>query len=235
MRYALRRSWPLLLPCRQPPHRPQRCIGRPAGPTRGRGPKVPQPGQQDKIFPLGSSWVAVSLNGKAFGGERPTFSLDDQLRARGFGGCNNYSATAYPLREQGMAVGPVRADQEILRQGRDGRPSRPSSWRCAPPPSGTSTARPSSSRPRTANCGSNARSDRPAPRSSDKAKRITASPFSLSRRLFGRCRARASRPGRTTRPRPSACRCCDRGKPRGSSGGRSTRWWSRGRVFFSIR
>jgi heat shock protein HslJ len=80
--------------------------GRPVGPTRSVDPKVPQPGQQDKIFPLGSSWVAVSLNGKTFGGERPTFSLDDQLRARGFGGCNNYSATAYPLREQGLAVGP---------------------------------------------------------------------------------------------------------------------------------
>ena len=36
-----------------------------AGPTRAVDPKVPQPGQQDKIFPLGSSWVAVSLNGKA--------------------------------------------------------------------------------------------------------------------------------------------------------------------------
>jgi heat shock protein HslJ len=60
----------------------------------------------DKPFPTGMNWVAVSLNGKAFGGERPTFSLDDQLRARGFGGCNNYSATTYPLREQGMAVGP---------------------------------------------------------------------------------------------------------------------------------
>ena len=82
-------------------------LGRPVGPTRGVDTaKVPQPGQQDKIFPLKSSWVAVSLNGKAFGGERPTFALDDQLRARGFGGCNNYSATAYPLREQGFAVGP---------------------------------------------------------------------------------------------------------------------------------
>jgi heat shock protein HslJ len=81
-------------------------IGRPAGPTRGVDTKVPQPGQQDKIFPLGSTWVAVSLNGKAFSGERPTFALDDQLRARGFGGCNNYSATTYPLREQSLAVGP---------------------------------------------------------------------------------------------------------------------------------
>ncbi|NIX78038.1 META domain-containing protein [Microvirga terricola] len=84
----------------------QTPIGRPAGPARQVDTKVPQPGEKDKIFPLGSSWVAVSLNGKPFGGDRPSFALDDQLRARGFGGCNNYSATAYPLREQGLAVGP---------------------------------------------------------------------------------------------------------------------------------
>ncbi|MXQ14389.1 META domain-containing protein [Microvirga makkahensis] len=81
-------------------------LGRPAGPTRQVDPKVPQPGAQGKIFPLGSSWVAVSLNGKPFTGERPSFRLDDQLRATGFSGCNTYSTTAYPLREQGLAVAP---------------------------------------------------------------------------------------------------------------------------------
>jgi heat shock protein HslJ len=83
-------------------------LGRPAGPSRQVDPKVPQPGQGGKVFPLGSSWLAVSLNGKPFGSaERPSFSLDGQLRARGFGGCNTYAATAYPLREQGLAVGPL--------------------------------------------------------------------------------------------------------------------------------
>jgi heat shock protein HslJ len=81
-------------------------LGRPVGPTRQVDPKVPQPGQLDKSFPLGSSWIAVSLNGKPFSGERPSFRLDGQLRASGFGGCNTYSATAYPLRDQGLAVGP---------------------------------------------------------------------------------------------------------------------------------
>ena len=81
-------------------------LGRPAGPTRQVDNKVPQPGERDKVFPLGSSWVAVSLNGRPFGGERPSFRLDDQLRASGFGGCNTYTATAYPLRQQGLAVGP---------------------------------------------------------------------------------------------------------------------------------
>ena len=83
-------------------------LGRQAGPARQVDSKVPQPGQGGKVFPLGSSWLAVSLNGRTFGGgERPSFSLDGQLRARGFGGCNTYAATAYPLREQGLAVGPL--------------------------------------------------------------------------------------------------------------------------------
>ncbi len=81
-------------------------LGRPAGPTRQVDPKVPQPGERDKVFPLNSSWVAVSLNGKPFGGDRPSFRLDDQLRATGFSGCNTYSTAAYPLRDQGLAVGP---------------------------------------------------------------------------------------------------------------------------------
>jgi len=81
-------------------------LGRPAGPTRQVDPKVPQPGAQGKVFPLNSSWIALSLNNKPFTGERPTFKLDDQLRATGFSGCNTYATTAYPLREQGLAVAP---------------------------------------------------------------------------------------------------------------------------------
>lgn len=73
--------------------------------------KAPQgekpPSQKEKIFPTKVSWVAVALNGKPFSGrERPTFILDEQFRLRGYGGCNTFSATAYPLREQRLAVGP---------------------------------------------------------------------------------------------------------------------------------
>ncbi len=67
---------------------------------------VPQP-RQEKVFPVNVSWLAVSLNGQRFSGERPAISLDDNLRIRGFGGCNTFSATAYPLRNQGIAVGPL--------------------------------------------------------------------------------------------------------------------------------
>lgn len=62
----------------------------------------------DKQFPVGWSWTAVSLNGRPLGGsERPTLLVDEHYRARGFSGCNTYSATAYPLQKQGFAVGPV--------------------------------------------------------------------------------------------------------------------------------
>ena len=66
---------------------------------------VPQP-RQEKTFPVNVSWIAQSLNGRAFPGERPAITLDANLRIKGFGGCNTFSATAYPLRNQALAVGP---------------------------------------------------------------------------------------------------------------------------------
>ncbi|MFE1600747.1 META domain-containing protein [Methylobacterium sp. ID0610] len=69
---------------------------------------IPAAKAQEKIFPLDSTWTAVSLNGKPFsGGDRPSFIIDKQYRARGFGGCNTFAATAFPLKEQHLAVGPL--------------------------------------------------------------------------------------------------------------------------------
>lgn len=69
---------------------------------------VPAAKPQEKVFPLDATWTAVSLNGKAFGGnDRPSFMVDKQYRARGYGGCNTFAATAFPLREQHLAVGPL--------------------------------------------------------------------------------------------------------------------------------
>jgi heat shock protein HslJ len=84
----------------------------------GQPPEGPPP-KQEKVFPVGATWIAVSLNGKPFGGDRPSFTLNQQFRATGFGGCNNYSATAYPLRQQGFAVGPFaltkkQCDKEVM-------------------------------------------------------------------------------------------------------------------------
>ena len=62
---------------------------------------------QPKQFPVGVQWVLVSLNGKSVGLNQPTLQLDAQLRMRGFSGCNTFSAVAYPLKNQGLAVGPL--------------------------------------------------------------------------------------------------------------------------------
>ena len=100
--------------------------------SRRRGGEDPQkkpqseapPLPQQKIFPTKVSWVAISLNGRPFTGERPTFVVDEQFSLRGFGGCNTFAATAYPLREQKFAVGPFAltkktCDKAIMDQERN--------------------------------------------------------------------------------------------------------------------
>lgn len=78
-----------------------------------KNPQSPPPQQQgpppaqEKTFPLGQSWRAVSLNGKPVADRRATLQVDANLRGTGFGGCNTFSAAAYPLRQQGFAVGPL--------------------------------------------------------------------------------------------------------------------------------
>lgn len=62
---------------------------------------------QEKTFPLGASWTAVSMNGKPIADRRATLMVDQNLRGTGFAGCNTFSAAAYPLRQQSFAVGPL--------------------------------------------------------------------------------------------------------------------------------
>lgn len=77
-------------------------------PAAGQQRPLPEgpPKKEPKVFPLGQSWLATSLNGRAYAGDRPAFTLDKQFRAKGFGGCNTYATVAYPLKDQGIAVGP---------------------------------------------------------------------------------------------------------------------------------
>lgn len=72
-----------------------------------KGASAPPPMQQEKTFPLGASWSVVALNGKPVQDRRATLIVDQNLRGTGFGGCNTFSAAAYPLRQQGFAVGPI--------------------------------------------------------------------------------------------------------------------------------
>lgn len=83
----------------------QRRGGRQSGiPEEGQ--KIPPP-QQEKTFPLGNSWSLIEFNGKPARHTRATLQVDPNLRGTGFGGCNTFSASAYPLRQQGFAVGPM--------------------------------------------------------------------------------------------------------------------------------
>lgn len=67
---------------------------------------IPMP-QQEKTFPVGASWSLVQFNGKPVYDRRATLLIDQNLRGTGFGGCNTFSAAAYPLRQQSFAVGPI--------------------------------------------------------------------------------------------------------------------------------
>lgn len=62
---------------------------------------------QPKKFPTDMQWTLVSLSGRSITTERPTVMVDGQYRARGFGGCNAFSATAIPQAGQRFAVGPI--------------------------------------------------------------------------------------------------------------------------------
>jgi heat shock protein HslJ len=77
-------------------------------PDEGDGPPAVQIGKE-KLFPVNVNWVANSLDGKQLwnGPDRPSIYIDKQMRMRGFDGCNMFSVTAYPLKQQKIAVGPL--------------------------------------------------------------------------------------------------------------------------------
>jgi heat shock protein HslJ len=95
---------PMLMPSEAHAQRRQQM---PSREELGTPQSAPVQQQQEKNFPLGASWTAVSLNGKPIADRRATLQVDANLRGTGFGGCNTFSAAAYPLRQQGFAVGPL--------------------------------------------------------------------------------------------------------------------------------
>src|SRR6202521_575447 len=70
------------------------------------GPPKPLPPQQ-KNFPLDQTWSLRELNGKPVpSGLDASLKIDGNLRGSGFTGCNSWSATLYPVKDQHLAVGP---------------------------------------------------------------------------------------------------------------------------------
>ena len=69
-------------------------------------PPKPIPPQM-KNFPLDQTWQLKELNGKPVPAEiDASLKIDSAYRGSGFTGCNSWSATIYPIKDQRLAVGP---------------------------------------------------------------------------------------------------------------------------------
>jgi heat shock protein HslJ len=69
-------------------------------------PPKPLPPLQ-KNFPLDQTWSLRELNGKPVPpGTDISLKIDGTLRGSGYTGCNSWSATVYPVKDQHLAVGP---------------------------------------------------------------------------------------------------------------------------------
>jgi len=69
-------------------------------------PAKPLPPQQ-KNFPLDQTWQLRELNGKPVPSDLDvSLKIDGAFRGSGFTGCNSWSATIYPIKDQHLAVGP---------------------------------------------------------------------------------------------------------------------------------
>ncbi len=69
-------------------------------------PLQPLPPQQ-KNFPLDQTWSLRELNGKPVDATLDvSLKIDSAMRGTGFTGCNSWSATMYPVKDQHLLVGP---------------------------------------------------------------------------------------------------------------------------------
>jgi heat shock protein HslJ len=60
-----------------------------------------------KNFPLDQTWQLKELNDKPVSSDLDvSLKIDSTLRGSGFAGCNSWSATMYPIKDQHLAVGP---------------------------------------------------------------------------------------------------------------------------------
>jgi heat shock protein HslJ len=64
--------------------------------------------QKPKEYPVGTTWVLKSVNDKPVPvNEELTFMVDKNYRGSGYSGCNMWSATIYPVKNQKLMVGPI--------------------------------------------------------------------------------------------------------------------------------
>jgi heat shock protein HslJ len=69
-------------------------------------PPQPMPAQQ-KNFPVDQTWQLRELNGKPVSSDLDvSLKIDSTFRGSGFAGCNSWSATLYPVKDQHLLIGP---------------------------------------------------------------------------------------------------------------------------------
>ncbi len=69
-------------------------------------PPKPLPPQQ-KNFPLDQTWSLRDINDKPIpAGLDASLKIDGNLRGSGYTGCNSWSATLYPVKDQHLLLGP---------------------------------------------------------------------------------------------------------------------------------
>jgi heat shock protein HslJ len=88
------------------------CLLLLAGPAFGatahrpRQPEPQKPPAWEKSFPTGANFTLTALNGKPVPrGMEATLLIDVAFRGQGTGGCNNWSATLWPVRGQRLVAG----------------------------------------------------------------------------------------------------------------------------------
>ena len=94
--------------------------GPPKGPVNEEDEKVKPLPPQQKNFPLDQTWSLRELNGKPVPSTLDaSLKIDGNLRGSGFTGCNSWSATLYPVKDQHLMVGPFaltkkQCDKDIM-------------------------------------------------------------------------------------------------------------------------
>ena len=73
----------------------------------------------EKTYPTNTTWALRSVNGKPVPADyEVTFKIDENFRGSGFGGCNYWSSTIFPQKEQKLLSGPVAVTKKTCEPAR---------------------------------------------------------------------------------------------------------------------
>ena len=87
---------------------------------KGKKPAEAAPAEQkfEKSFPQKVLWTLIEMNGKPVpSGDELTFTIDDNFRGTGYGGCNSWSASMNPQKGQTIVMGPIAITKKTCDKG----------------------------------------------------------------------------------------------------------------------